>query len=600
MPTQLTTSAFALAFGFTLLMTPLIRALALRTSAVARPRADRWHRGTIPLLGGTAVWISALATAAILGLLDASMAPIVLTGTGMCFVGVVDDLVHLKPSTKITAQIAAACIVIVLGATLNVTASPVLNSILTIGWIVWITNAVNLLDNMDGLCAGVVAIASLAFAVSQGTRPESAAYAIAIAGACVGFLVFNFNPASIFLGDAGSLFLGSTVAVLGMGGDPAGPVSLTSTLIVPSLLLLIPLFDSAFVAVSRKLSARSASVGGRDHTSHRLVAMGFSERTAVLLLYALAALGAAAGVGLQHTAISEAPVILGLLLLGLLLLGLHLSRVKVYGGEDFTLLRNRAYTPLLLEITYKRRVFEVLLDFGLIAFSYYAAYVIRFDKDFSLYYPLLVRSLPIVIAAQLVSFFVVGVYRPVWRYFSASDLATYLRGIVVGTVASVLTLLYLYRFEGYSRGVFIIYAMMLGLLLVGSRASFRILADVASRHASGENGALIYGAGDGGALVVRELRNNPAYGLRPLGFIDDDPARARRRVLGITVEGTIDQIETVMGRLQPSALVLSTAKILPDRLHRVEEACAVQGVRVLRLDLRLTEIEPQVKRRTEL
>src|SRR5262249_38968888 len=156
------------------------------------------------------------------------------------------------------------------------------------------------------------------------------------------------------------------------------------------------------------------------------------------------------------------------------------------------------------------------------------SYVVRFDKDFPLYYDLLVRSLPIVIACHLVSFFVVGVYRGIWRYVSAPDLTIYAKGIAAGSVSSVLVLVYLYRFEGYSRGVFIINAMALGLLMLGSRISFRIMADAADRRLKTRAPVLIYGAGDAGAVVVRELRNNPRYGYRPIGFVDDDPGKMRK------------------------------------------------------------------------
>ena len=584
--------AFLAAAAAALVLTPVARLVARRVGAVALPRADRWHRQTIALLGGVAVWLSVAAAMAWIGPGSSDLTALFASSTLMCVVGVVDDFLSLKPSTKFTAQIAAACLVIVLGRTLDISPSPIVNAIVTIGWFVWVTNAVNLLDNMDGVCAGVVCIAALAFAAAPATPVHMVAYAAAVAGACAAFLVYNFNPASIFLGDGGSLFLGASLAVLGIGGRHAS-VGLSSALAVPALLLVIPLFDTAFVTVSRKLSSRPASLGGRDHTSHRLVALGFSERTAALVLYLLAAIGGAAGLIFQRAGIAEAPLLLGLLLIGLGLLGLHLSRVRVYGDEDFALLKNRAYTPLLVEMTYKRRVFEVLLDFVLVTFSYYAAYVIRFDKDFPQYYALLARSLPIVIAVQLVSFFAVGVYRPVWRYFSASDLTTYVRGVGVGTVGSVLALLYLYRFDGYSRGVFIIYALMLGVLLVGSRASFRVLADIASRHSASESGAVVYGAGDAGALVVRELRNNPVHALRPLGFIDDNGTRLHRRILGVPVYGSSRDIDGILDKVRPNAVIVSSVKIEAAGIELVRAACAARGIRMLRLEFGFRELQPQ-------
>jgi UDP-GlcNAc:undecaprenyl-phosphate GlcNAc-1-phosphate transferase len=590
---------FAVAFVATLLLTPLARRVALRLDVVAVPKNDRWNRRTVPLLGGASIAVSVWIAAAVMGLFGRETLPLLLAGSAMFVVGIVDDFVQLKPSTKLTAQIGAACLVLVMGTTLQWTQSEVINALITIVWIAAVTNAVNLLDNMDGLCAGVVAIAALGFATSGDPSSAARGYAAAVAGASAAFLFFNFNPASIFLGDVGSMFLGSTLAVLSTVEQESSG-GLVSAVGVPALLLLLPIFDSIFVTLSRKLSARAASIGGRDHTSHRLVALGFSERNAVLLCYGLAAAGTLAAVALQLTRAPETPLMLGVLVLALLFLGIQLARVRVYGGgEDLVVLRNRAYTPLLLDITYKRRVFEVLLDLGLVSFSYYAAYVVRFDHEFWDNYALLVASLPIVIAVQLVSFFIVGVYRPVWRYFSTSDVATYLRGILLGTVGSVLALLYLYRFYGYSRGVFIIYALMLGVLMIGSRASFRLLADVASRHGAGEDRTIICGAGDRGALVVRELRNNPRHLFRPVAFLDDAPAKLHRRVMGLPVVGRLDDAEAAFRRYKPSVLIVSTSKIPRDRMARLQRACAASGVRMLQLDFAIREVpldSPAAKR----
>ena len=230
-------------------------------------------------------------------------------------------------------------------------------------------------------------------------------------------------------------------------------------------------------------------------------------------------------------------MIVGLLVIGLALLATQLGRVRVYEGRDFAMLRDRAFTPLLVEFTYKRRVFEVLLDVGLVSVAYYGSYVIRFDRDLPQYYDLFVASLPIVIACQLLSFFALGVYRGLWRFLTAGDLLTYFKGVTLGTVCSVITLVYLYRFTGYSRSVFIIYAMALLLLLAASRYSFRVIGELAHRRRPGTQRVAIYGAGEGGALLVRELWRNPRYDYRLVGFFDDDLSKAGKRLDGLPVFG---------------------------------------------------------------
>ena len=162
------------------------------------------------------------------------------------------------------------------------TDSAIINIALTAFWLIGITNAINLLDNMDGLAAGISAIAALSLAVGFGASGQT--YEILLlsifAGALVGFLVFNFNPASIFMGDCGSMFIGfflaSSVLLNQIGGRSRGIVSV---LAVPALILFVPIFDTTFVTVLRKIWGRKASQGGRDHTSHRLVALGLSERS---------------------------------------------------------------------------------------------------------------------------------------------------------------------------------------------------------------------------------------------------------------------------------------------------------------------------------
>lgn len=586
---------FAAAALAVAVLTPAAKRLAFKAGVVASPKPDRWHDRPIPLFGGLAVYSSVLLAAAVLGVIQGAVLTVVAAGSAMFAVGLVDDIITIKPNTKLTAQIGVACGVLMLGLVLDWTQSPVVNALLTILWIAGVTNAFNLLDNMDGLCAGIAAIAGLAFAASLGSgSTDIVRYAALVGGAGAGFLIFNFKPASIFLGDAGSLFIGSSFAVLTVASNNQGQSGVLSSVAVPALMLLIPIFDTAFVTVSRKLSARSASRGGKDHTSHRLVALGFSERQAVLILYGLAAIAAGTAVGLSDANIFEARVLLPLLVIGLVLLGIQLARVNVYGGgEDFSLLRNRAYTPLLVEVTYKRRVFEVMLDLCLISIAYYGSYVVRFDEDFPLYYDLLVRSLPVVIACHLISFFVAGVYRGLWRYISASDLNVYLKGIAMGSIATVLTLVYLYRFEGYSRSIFIINAMALGLLVIGSRVSFRIVADAAERRLKGRAAVLIYGAGDAGVVVVRELRNNPRYDFKPVGFIDDDPGKIGKRILGIPVLGTRNELADVIGAHGPEALIISSNKIPLEIREQVSALCAGAGVSLLQLRFELRPLRSE-------
>lgn len=584
-------SAFAFAAGVAILLTVLLRKVAPRLGAVSVPKEDRWNRKVIPLLGGVAVWGGV--TAALLQQWTVALSRDVLTVYGVATllfgVGLLDDFVNFKPGTKLAAQIAAACVAVLgLGVPTWASLAGVIGVLLVIVWIVGITNAFNLLDNMDGVCAGIAVIAASSYALAIGPEyPAGALYGGALAGAAAGFLLFNFHPASIFMGDSGSLFIGASFGVLALAHDGGGQTQIGPAVAVPMLVLLLPIFDTVFVTLNRKLAARSASVGGRDHTSHRLVALGFSERQTALLLYALAAAGGGAAAAVRHAEPWGTPFSL-LLLVTLLLLGVSLAKVRVYGGEDFSLLKDRAYTPLLLDVTYKRRIFEILLDVGLIVIAYFVAYLLRFDREFDANRALFLQSLPIVIACQLTGSLMSGLYRGVWRYISLTDIWTHARAVAFGTVLSVLSMLYLYRFEGYSRAVFAIYAMCIGMLLIGSRMSFRLLGELASRSRESPRRALVYGAGDAGALLVRELVNNRKYGYLPVGFIDDDPAKAQRMILGIRVLGSGAHLDAVLAEHRPDVLIVSTRKLPPGKLQALRATATEKGLLCLQFDFRLS------------
>jgi UDP-GlcNAc:undecaprenyl-phosphate GlcNAc-1-phosphate transferase len=416
-------------------------------------------------------------------------------------------------------------------------------------------------------------------------------YAAALGGACAAFMAFNFHPASIFLGDGGSLFIGASLALLSLADARDHPTGLVTLVGVPVLLLLIPIFDAVFVTITRRLSARRATVGGRDHTSHRLVAMGFTERQAVLLLYGFAAAAGMAAMSMDRVQFREGRALAGIVVVTLSLLAAHLGRVRMYDGGDFISLRDRVFTPLLIEFTYKRRIFEVLLDLALVVLAYYGAYVIRFDRELPQYHNLLIASLPIVIGCQLVSFFIAGVYRGVWHYFTTNDLITYVKAVGLAVVSSLLALLYVYRFEGYSRAVFLIDAMALLLLLVGSRFSFRFVKDLAARAQPRRQRVVVYGAGEGGALLVREVSQNPRYGYYVVGFIDDDESKAGKQLSGSPVFGGLGALQAIVKRESIDLVVVSTSKLDPSRRQELKRQCAQSGTRLLQFEFTLRPLD---------
>jgi len=468
---------FAATFALSVALVPLCRLLAARTGAVAHPRNDRWHRKTIPLLGGVAIALAALMAA--LGSGVAREVPVLIATAFTIFVvGLTDDIIHLKPFTKLIAQIALASTLVYFDYSLYWLESRLLDNLLTIVWVVGLTNAFNLLDNMDGLCGGTALIVSvtLMFGLMTGASRESAgpeiAYLAMLAGAVAGFLVYNFPPASIFMGDSGALMLGFSLAALTLSneGVRGSRSDVVSVIAGPVFVLLIPIFDTTLVTVLRLLAGRSPAVGGRDHSSHRLVAIGLSERSAVFVLWTLAAVGGAVGLTIRGATQGFTVLVGGLFIIALCLFAMLLARVRVYDAP--AAVRADDATQIPDEFMHKKRVIEVLLDFCAIAAAYYAANQYYFDPDAYLRNAeVFYGSLPIVVAFQLVAFFTVGVYRGAWHLFRLRDALPMMAGVVVAAIAAVAVMRVVYGPIVDQPVVMVYYSAALLGLMVLSRAT---------------------------------------------------------------------------------------------------------------------------------
>jgi UDP-GlcNAc:undecaprenyl-phosphate GlcNAc-1-phosphate transferase len=582
---------YLVALAISLVLTPICRAVARHFGVVAKPSRDRWHTRPTSLFGGVAIATTVLVLAVWIGP-DPRLWQLIGCGVLIATFGFVDDLMSLKASTKLIAQITVASLLLFFGYRLQWTESMIGDSLLTLFWIVGITNAFNLLDNMDGLCAGTALIGGafllIVFVTEGAAASPSALYLAALLGAITGFLVYNFHPASIFMGDTGSLFLGLNVAALTLLPDPAtiGRSGLLSVVAVPVLPLLIPIFDTTLVTALRLLSGRRPSQGGRDHMSHRLVAVGLSERRAVTTLWALAVAGGLISL-LYHREKGWGLIAALTFVLAMIIFAVYLARIRVYDEGDLKALEGQAFTPLVANFMYKRRVAEVLLDLCLIPLAYYSSYRLRFEGSlFAANYQFFIQSLPVVISAQLLALFVVGGYRGTWRHFGMMDAVTFGKGVVLGTVAAQIVILYLYRFESYSRAVFVIDAALLMLLLSGSRASFRLVAEFILRRTSLGRRCVIYGTGGASLGTIRE-----AFGaevtLKIVGFIDDDPLHRRMRVSGYSVLGDYAQLLGMIERRDLDCVVLNTPVVSVERLQELEQRCGAHEIDLLRLHVHL-------------
>jgi UDP-GlcNAc:undecaprenyl-phosphate GlcNAc-1-phosphate transferase len=587
--------AFAAAFVLATILTPLVRAFARRIGMVAVPKTDRWHKKPTAMLGGAAIWLTVVICYFVFIPHTVYGTQILLASTFLFFVGLVDDLIHIKPYQKLIGQVLGSAFVVYYGLSLPWTGSILLNMALAIFWLIGITNAINLLDNMDGLASGIAVIAAgfLGLSFVNTGQINEAMIMLLFAGALVGFLVYNSNPASIFMGDCGSMFVGFLLASTALVNVSGGRTrSFLPVLAVPILVLFIPIFDTTFVTVLRKLSGRAASQGGRDHTSHRLVALGMSERRAVWMLYGFAALSGVLAILVQRARLDVSLAAIAGFTILLTLLGVYLAGVKVYDQSEVTAaLKEKPLYVFLVDVSYKRRIFEVLLDVVLIILSYWAAYAINFPPT-SPAWNLFIRTLPVLVFVKMSVFLVMGVYRGLWRYTSMSDLIVFGKAVVLSSVASLIVLLFAFRFAGFSRKVFIVDAVLMLLFLAGSRMAFRVFRQILPAVGT-RNGrrVLIYGAGDGGELLLRELRNNRELNLSPIGFLDDDPAKSGKVIHGLRVFGGNGDLGTVCSQHEVDEVVISSLKMTDERVQEVLQTCADRQITVKRMRITMEELK---------
>lgn len=581
----MTAVAALAAFPASLLTIGLLLRAPLARRVVATPSADRWHRHDTPLVGGVGIFAGLLAGVG-LAIATGTVHPThellgIVGGCTILFVaGLADDLFTLNPLAKLGAQFAAAALVLAAGVRVEVISNGILATVLGALWLVGMSNAFNLLDNMDGLAATLAAIACAYFALDAVTvHPNHVALAIAlsICLACVGFLPYNLRvnrSAAVFMGDSGSQMLGFALAALGLASSWKVAGSTVATLLLPILVLAVPILDTTLVTIVRLLEGRPIYKGGRDHTSHRLVYRGLSEKRAVILLGIVsAALGATS---LAYNVLDDTYITLAGVLLTfafLLQFGTYLVDVEHVASSE------RPPSLLRSLIVNRRRFVEVLVDFALITASFAAAYAIRIQNEGTPWMRHVFHlALPALLVARYLAFILFGLYRGVWRYAGARDAASIFGAVLVSEAAAFLFIWATVPWNGFPRGIFFI-DLLLCALLVGvarfwERGVARMLSSLVGRR--DQQRVLIVGAGTSGRSLLRELREQS--GQRVVGFVDDDPSLRRQRIQGVRVLGGLDEIGWALGRLEPQAVFVTIPSAPRERLDAIIEACRRAGV----------------------
>jgi UDP-GlcNAc:undecaprenyl-phosphate GlcNAc-1-phosphate transferase len=590
------------AFPATVVLIAAVLRTPLARRVVATPRVDRWHERPTPMLGGVGIFGGLLVGAAVAAAVGAAPANnellAIAGGAAILFAaGFADDVLSLGPIPKLAAQIAAALLVVFSGLTIQgLIDNRFVAGAVAVLWLVGMTNAFNLLDNMDGLAATLAGIAALFFAIDAVTaHPNRASLVLAIAlgVACAAFLPFNLRPgrpAAVFMGDSGSQVLGFTLAALGLSASWKVAGTTVATLVLPILVLAVPILDTTLVTIVRLLDGRPVYRGGRDHASHRLVYHGLSERRAVLLL-------AVVSIALGTT--SLAYEVLGnqwVTLIGVLLTFALLVQFASLLADADRRPERPVVEPSFLRtfVANPRRLVESLVDFTLITASFAAAYYIRLHDGGTPYQRhLFLYSLPVVLFARYAAFIPFGLYRGVWRYAGARDALAIGAAVVTSELVAFAFVGATQVWGGFPRSIFVIDAIICTILIGASRfwerAAWRLISSLMGRH--DRRRTVIVGAGRAGRSLLRELRETP--GEQVVGFVDDDARLRGRRLQGVAVLGSVRDLARVLSTARPATVFVTIPNAPREVLDLIVEDCTRADV-PCRFVRRETDLDPRV------
>jgi UDP-GlcNAc:undecaprenyl-phosphate GlcNAc-1-phosphate transferase len=578
------TSVALIAFPVTVAVLAALLHSPLPQRMLAPPTDDRWHERATPVLGGIGIFAgfsAGLWLAVATGAIDATKELLGLYGgvTIVFTAGLVDDLRRLSPLAKLGAQIAAGLLVIFSGTSVQLVHNDLVAGAIALLWLVGMTNAFNLLDNMDGLAATLAAIAFTFFAIDAVTvHPSDTVLAFALSGAlaCAGFLPFNLRPggkALMFMGDSGSQLLGFALAGLGLYGSWKVAGTTVATLFLPILVLAVPILDTGLVTVLRLLEGRPIYQGGRDHSSHRLVRLGLSEKHAVALLALVATcLGATS---ITYNVLDDPR----LTLVGVLITFVLLVQFAAFLA-DIERRPSPEEAPGILQTfaVHWRRLVEVVIDFGLICAAFLLAYVVEFGWPGTVdQRHMATITLPIVLVARYLAFIPFGLYRSIWRYASIRDLLGIAFAVGLSELVALAYISTTQTLGDFTRSFFIVDALICTVLVGASRTAERalVIGHQTVRDRAGRR-SLIVGAGRTGRSLMRELRETA--GERVVGFVDDNPRLRRRRLHGVTVLGSIAELPRILERTTPTIVLVTIPNAPRERLDAVVAACAEAGV----------------------
>ena len=596
MTIQMTIGLSLISFALVALATPWAKRIAARYGIVSVPYTDSRHQRQTPLMGGAAIIAAILITLALGRILPWWL----LAGTaGLFVIGLVDDAIVLRPLRKLLLQLVVVTFVLAAGPAFRLAPWLALNAALAGFFLLATVNAFNLIDGLDGLAAGVgmiVAVGAAAISYLHGDM-AGAARALVIAGAFAGFLIYNLHPASIFMGDSGALPLGLLLGTMALhAGDLAGNSRLPRY-VVPMLIMLVPLLDTAIVSVSRMATGTPVSRRGLDHSHHRLLSLGLTDQRAVAIAWGLAAVATAFAVALTWLPHTYLLAMLPIIVLAFGVVGLFMIDLTFDVNSPGVAYGNlRGPARFILNFSYKRRLAECALDLALIPAAYFGAFLIRLD--FRINDALLasiISTLPLVMAATYLAFLIGGIYRGMWRYASVSDVIRFANGSVLAGVFVMLIAL-ITRIET-SGSIAVLYVILLMNLLVASRMSFRALRQGVGLLAMPDERVLIVGASELAEAAARYLTTHRTLRFKLVGFVDDDSFTLGKLVHGRRVLGTLADLERIYTIRQFSQVLVAIDMLPRERMEQLWQFANSRQLTIQRFSIRLNDLGPSVDSR---
>jgi UDP-GlcNAc:undecaprenyl-phosphate GlcNAc-1-phosphate transferase len=512
---------------------------------------------------------------------------------GLLIVGMIDDAIELRPYQKFICQIAICAWAVVFalpdnGLTLWWSA----DCALALLWLLATTNAFNLIDGLDGLAAGIGIIAAVTIAATgiMHQAPQVWMPSLAIAGSLCAFMLFNFPPARIFMGDAGALPIGYLLGGLALAGGELATNSRLTKYVFPVLIMIVPLLDTGIVSVTRLATGTWISRHGSDHSHHRLLSLGLTDRAAVAVCCAVAAVGALCGFAANVLTHENVIVALPFLVLATAVLALFMMDLTFESnapGLAYGYVQGVA--RFILRLGYKQRIAEAAVDFALISGAFLAAQALRLDFNIdSLTIGMLLREVPYVALATYPAFVIAGVYRGIWRYTSLSDGLRFANGAVLAGV--FVTIAARFALISLSGSIVVLFVILLFNLLMMTRISFQAIRKGISQLATANERVLVVGAGEQGAAAANFIFSSRRHSARVIGFVDDDKFKLGKLMHGQRVLGNFDDLERIYQAAPFQELLLATDGLSIARMGAMTAFTERHGIALRRFSIQVNEM----------